>query len=148
MVMAVAALPVSELRGAIPLALLGYHMPPVVAYGLAVVGNMIPVVLVLPSLALLVHVLGQVEVFARVFRWLFARTRRRFSGPYARWGAVALVAFVALPLPMTGAWTGCLIAYLFGIPYRQSLLLIGLGVMIAGLIVTLSTLGILTLAFA
>ncbi len=143
--MGVAALPISELRGAIPLALVHYQMPPIVAYLLGVIGNLIPVFLLLPSLKMLFRLLSRVGVSAKILNWLFARTRRRFSGAYARWGAVALVAFVAVPLPMTGAWTGCLIAFLFGIALRQALLLIGAGVAIAGVVVTLSTLGILRL---
>ncbi len=143
--MGVAALPISELRGAIPLALVHYQMPPIVAYLLGVIGNLIPVFLLLPSLKMLFRLLSRVEVSAKILNWLFARTRRRFSGAYARWGAVALVAFVAVPLPLTGAWTGCLIAFLFGIELRQALLLIGAGVAIAGVVVTLSTLGILRL---
>jgi len=143
--MGVAALPISELRGAIPLALVQYQMPPAWAYGLSVTGNLIPVALLLPVLAVFVQGLSRFEIFTKLFEWLFARTRRRFSAHYARWGAIALVIFVAVPLPMTGAWTGCLMAYLFGIPFRYALPLIGLGVMIAGLLVTLSTLGILRL---
>lgn len=143
--MGIAALPISELRGAIPLALVHYQMPPASAYLLGVVGNLIPAFLLLPSLEMLFRLLSRVAVLAKILNWLFARTRHRFSGPYARWGAAALVVFVAMPLPMTGAWTGCLIAFLFGIPLRQALLLIGAGVAIAGVVVTLSTLGILRL---
>lgn len=141
--MGVAALPISELRGAIPLALVHYQMSPLAAYLLGVVGNLVPVAFLLLLLESLVRLLGRVQVFREVFHWLFARTRRRFSAQFARWGAVALVAFVAVPLPLTGAWTGCLVAFLFGIPFRQAFSLIGLGVAIAGLIVMLSTLGIL-----
>ena len=144
--MGVAALPISELRVAIPLAIVHYQMSPLLAYLLGVVGNLIPVVFLLLSLESLVGLLGRVRVFRELFLWLFARTRSRFSVQFMRWGAVALVALVALPLPLVGgAWTGCLIAFLFGIPFRQAFPLIGLGVGIAGLIVTLSTLGILQL---
>ena len=51
--------------------------------------------------------------------------------------------FVAIPLPFTGAWTGALCAFVFGIPFRKALIAIAGGVIIAGLIVTLTTLGII-----
>ena len=47
-----------------------------------------------------------------------------------------LMAFVAIPLPGTGAWTGALIAFLFGLDFKKSLLIIAIGVFIAGVIVT------------
>ncbi len=143
--MGVAALPISELRGAIPLALVHYQLPPLAAYLLGVVGNLMPVVVLLPLWEGIVSLFGRVRLWEKSMSWLFACTRSRFRGPYARWGAAALVTFVAVPLPMTGAWTGCLIAFLFGIPFRLAFPLIAAGVMIAGLLVTLSTLGVLRL---
>ena len=52
-----------------------------------------------------------------------------------KYGYPALIVFVAIPLPMTGAWTGALIAFLFGIPFKKAFPLITLGIMIAGIIV-------------
>jgi uncharacterized membrane protein len=49
---------------------------------------------------------------------------------------IGLMAFVAIPLPGTGAWTGALIAFLFGLDYKKSLSIIAIGVFIAGIIVT------------
>jgi len=120
-------------------------MLPLLAYGLGVLGNLLPVVLVLPLLEGVVAWLRRFALFERGFDRLFARTRRRFGPMLTRLGELALILVVAVPLPMTGAWTGCLIAFLFGIPLRRAFPLIGLGVMIAGAIVTLSTLGILNL---
>ena len=142
-VVGVAAMPVSELRGAIPLAIVYYQMPPVLAYLLGVAGNLLPIVPLLLLLERLVSLLSRWAIFERFFEWLFARTRRRFSAAVQRLGALTLVLIVAIPLPMTGAWTGCLVAVLFGIPFRQAVGLIALGVLLAGLIVTLGTLGVL-----
>lgn len=143
-VLGVAALPVSELRGAIPLAIVRYEMSPLLAYGLGVLGNLLPVVPLLLLLERLVKILSRWPVFQELFAWLFARTRRRFSRAVERLGALALVLIVAVPLPMTGAWTGCLVAFLFGLPWRQAFPLIALGVLIAGVIVMLSTLGVIS----
>ena len=78
------------------------------------------------------------------FNWFCPRPRHKFTGKYQRWGELALVIFVAIPLPMTGAWTGSVAAFIFGIPKKRSLTLISLGIMIAGVIVTLATLGIIS----
>ena len=56
---------------------------------------------------------------------------------------MALVTFVAIPLPMTGVWSGAIAAFVFGIPYKKGVLMISLGAMIAGIIVTLVSLGLL-----
>ncbi len=79
-----------------------------------------------------------------LLEWLFARTRRK-----GRWieraGPAALVLLVAIPLPGTGAWTGAIAARLFGIPTRAALLWITVGVLIAGIVVLLVSLGLFEL---
>ena len=77
----------------------------------------------------------------KMLRWLFEHTRRRgrIIGKYRR---IGLVLFVAIPLPVTGAWTGSLAAVLFGMKFKHAFLSIFIGVFIAGVIVTcLSLLG-------
>ena len=54
-------------------------------------------------------------------------------------GDIALIVFVAIPLPGSGAWTGSLVAYLFGVKYKKALLLISIGVALSGIIVALLT---------
>lgn len=143
-VMGVAALPISELRGAIPLAILQYHMPPVTAYVLAVIGNLIPILLVLALLRPLVTFLSRINLFRNIIARLFAITRKHHGEKFERWGKVALVILVAIPVPViAGAWTGALVAFLFDVPFWQSFRLIALGVLIAGLVITLGTLGLL-----
>lgn len=137
---AISALPIIELRGAIPWALTlgGLEWPR--AYLLSVLGNIIPVVPLLLFLGPVSTWLRRVGVMDRFFEWLFARTRKR-SGAIERYGALGLVLFVAVPLPVTGAWTGSAAAFLFGIPFHKALLLIAAGVAIAGIIVTAAVLG-------
>jgi uncharacterized membrane protein len=138
-----AAVPVIELRGALPVALVAYKMNIFWAFLLAVVGNIMPVIFI-------VFLLEPVSDFlikhSRFFRWffkkLFHHTRTKHSHRFEQLEEVALVTFVALPLPMTGAWSGALAAFVFGIPPRKSIPLIALGVLIAGVIVTALTLGI------
>ncbi|NOZ82252.1 MAG: small multi-drug export protein [Euryarchaeota archaeon] len=143
-VLIVAALPFSELRGAIPLAL-SYGMSPAKSYLLGVAGNLLPVPVLLLFLGRVERMLRRFSVFDRFFTWLFARTRRRSGASIEKYGALGIVPFVAVPLPVTGAWTGTAIAYVFGIPFRYAFPAISAGVAIAGVVVTLSSLGVLHL---
>lgn len=144
-VLLLSAAPIAELRGGLPLALsLGF--PPAAAYALAVVGNLLPVPLLLLSLGQLLPQVRTVpgplgRAAGRYLAWQEARHRTRF----ARLGEGALVVLVAIPLPMTGAWTGSLAAVLLGIPLRRALPLIALGVLLAGGIVLVASLGLIAL---
>lgn len=131
----IAMLPVIELRGAIPVAHLVLGMPIFPAAALSVLGNLAPVAPVILFLGPASRVLARVPLFGRFFEWLFARTRSR-SDLVKRYQMVGLMLFVAVPLPMTGAWTGAVAAFLFGIGFWPAMLFISLGVLIAALIVT------------
>jgi|Deesub1362A_J573_1020465.scaffolds.fasta_scaffold04583_2 uncharacterized membrane protein len=146
-VIVIAALPVSELRGAIPMALKIYGMSPWKSYILAVFGNLLPVPVLLLFLGRVESYLrSRFSIFDSFFSWLFSRTRRRTKDKVEKYGALGLVPFVALPLPVTGAWTGVAAAYVFGIRFRYAFPAIALGVVIAGVIVTLASLGALSIA--
>lgn len=134
----VSALPVSELRGAIPLAIIKFGFVWWKAYIIAVIGNMIPVV---PWLFFLNYVQGTLmrfKYFNIFFTWLFARTRRK-GKMIEEYETLGLMLFVAIPLPITGAWTGAVAAFLFGVKLRHAVLAIFCGVLIAGAIVTTLT---------
>jgi uncharacterized membrane protein len=142
-----AALPIFELRGAIPIALGVFNLSPISAFVWAVLGNIIPVVFLLWLLEPLSKYLSHRNYFLnRFFAWLFERTRKNHNHRFEIWGSLALVAFVAVPLPMTGGWSGAVAAFVFGIPFKKALPLISLGIIIAGVIVTLISLGVMDLA--
>lgn len=135
--------PIGELRAAIPLGLTHYGLNVWLTFLIAVVGNMIPVVIIAFLLEPVSKWLSEHFKFFRwFFNWLFERTRRKHSKKFEVFEEVALVTFVAIPLPMTGAWSGALAAFVFGIPPKKSIPLVGLGVAIAGVIVTVITLGV------
>lgn len=144
-VLFVAASPVVELRGAIPLGLLVYKLPLWQVFVLAVAGNMVPVLL-LPILGVVSSELSRrFSIFERYFTWLFQRTQRKHKKKFERFYDFALVVFVAIPLPFTGAWTAMVAAFVFGIPFRRAFPLILFGVIMAGVIVSALTLGALNL---
>jgi len=133
--------PISELRGAIRIAIGVYGMDPVETYILAVIGNMLPVIPLLLFLDPVSTYLRRFKIGDMFFSWLFTRTHHKHSERFEKYGTFALTIFVAIPLPVTGAWTGCAAAFVFGIKFRHALLAISAGVMIAGVIVTAFTLG-------
>lgn len=142
-IMLVGALPISELRGAIPLAL-SFGMPIGKAFWLSVIGNSIPVA---PALFLLEPVsrrLRRFKIWARFFDWVFERAKKKGES-VQRYEALGLAIFVAIPLPMTGAWSGVIAASLFKIKFRYAFISIIAGVFGAGLIVSaLCGLGIMS----
>lgn len=142
----IAMLPVSELRGAIPVGLGAWHLSWWVTLLAAVVGNMIPVIFILLFMNPVASLLRRhIPLLDKFFTWLFERTRKKIYHQHQKWGDIALVTFVAIPLPATGAWSGALAAFLLGIPFRKALPLITLGVIIAGIIVTLLSLGAISI---
>lgn len=140
-----AAAPILELRGAIPLAIFQYNFSPIEAFVVSVIGNIFPVIILLKYLEPVSNFLSaKSKFFKSFFNWLFTRTCTKHSKQFEIWGAVALVIFVAIPLPLTGAYSGVVAAFVFCIPPKKALPLIALGVALAGIIVTLSTVGLLT----
>lgn len=142
-----AALPVSEVRGAIPLAIGIYGYDPWQAYLLSVFGNLLPIIPLLLFLGPVSDYLRRFSIADRFFTWLFARTRRKYIQDHESFGLTALAIFVAVPLPMTGAWTGCAIAFLVGFRFWPAFAAIASGVLAAGVIVTATVLGVQWLAF-
>lgn len=137
----IAASPVIELRGAIPWAIGNFYFTWPKALILSLIGNLLPIIPAIWFLNTLSNYLSQkFIIFNKFFKWLFERTRKKFHNSFYRWGKWALVIFVAIPLPLTGVWTGCVAAFLFGVKYKEAFWLISLGALLAGIIVTLLTL--------
>lgn len=143
-VFVVAMLPVFELRGAIPV---GYAMGmtnSVQIYLLAVLGNFVPVLPIMLLLGPAERLLRRFAWIDRFLDWLFERTRSR-SALIKRYESLGLILFVAIPAPMTGAWTGAIAAYLFKLPLRMAVPCIILGILIAGVVVSLVSQGVISL---
>lgn len=134
--------PVSELRGAIPYAITVGNIPWQQAYVMAVIANFIPVIPILFLIGPVSEYMRRWRTFDRFFDWLFARTRRK-GNMIERFEVLGLILFVAIPLPITGAWTGSLAAFLFGVRRRIAFPAIFLGICIAGVIVTLAATGLI-----
>ena len=140
----ISMVPVIELRGAIPIAV-AQGMDPWQAMVISIIGNMIPI----PFIILFIR---------KIFKWM--RTKSEWldgivtklenradskADRVRKYEKLGLYLFVAIPAPGTGAWTGALIAAMLDLRMRSALPMIFLGVCTAGLIVTLLTLGVISL---
>lgn len=129
--------PISEVRGAIPLArvLFPSNGEFVLASIIAVLGNLAVAPAVLWVLKYLEKVMvRRIKLLEKVY-WRVLGLAHRKTKNVEKYGLLGLTVFVAIPLPATGAWTGSLVAYLLGLPKAKSLLAIETGVLIASLIV-------------
>lgn len=137
-----ATLPVTELRFSIPYATFVLNMTWQDALIWSMIGNLIPVPIILLFLDPAQKFLSRWEFMEKFFDWLFARTRRR-GKLIERFKMIGLALFVSIPLPVTGAWTGSVAAYLFGIRFIPAMISISAGITIAGTIVTLACQGVI-----
>jgi|SRR3989344_2233009 len=137
----IAAVPVAELRASIPVALTVYNLSIPSALFWSIIGNMVPVYLILLLFEKVsAWVRQRSTTVDRLLTWLFERTQRKLEKDVAKYGWWALAIFVAIPLPATGAWSGALAAFVFGFPKKKAFYAIFTGVIIAAVIVTLLTL--------
>tara|TARA_Y100000310_G_scaffold329841_1_gene400406 strand:+ start:89 stop:370 length:282 start_codon:yes stop_codon:yes gene_type:complete len=91
-----------------------------------------------------------IKIYRNIFDKFLERFQKKvdkFERKYESLGFLALILFVAIPLPITGVWTGCLASWLLGLDRKKSILAIALGVIIAGVLVLLGTLGVINLFF-
>lgn len=134
--------PISELRGGLPFAL-SRGMPLVPAYLLCVAANAAVSPLIYVFLSSVHRLLVRWPAYEGFFSRFVERARRRVHGKIERFGLAGLMIFVAIPLPITGAVTGTLGAWILGLERRKVFLAVAAGVAIAGIIVAaVYTLGI------
>ena len=134
----IAMIPIFELRGAIPIGLLTYKLPLWKVFPIAIAGNMIPIFFILLFFDLITKLFFKVPFLKKTLEAIFRRTRSR-STIIEKYEEIGLMFFVAIPLPVTGAWTGSLAAYLLGLSFWKSILFIFFGVLIAGVVVSFLT---------
>ncbi len=135
--------PVGELRLSIPVSVLGYNMPVWQAFVLSIFGNAIPAMIILLFTGRF-HNWVEKEAGKWGKNWAdyLIKVQKKFSGDYEKYGLWGLMIFIGVPIPGTGAWTGALAAFVFGIPFKHSWPFILGGIIISGIITTLLTVGV------
>lgn len=136
----ISMIPLLELRGSIIVAGSILKLPLVQTYIAAVLGNMLPIPFILLFIRKIFEWMKKISFLKKIPEWIENRTMKR-SGQIEKYGYFGLFLFVAIPLPGTGAWTGSLLAVLFGMDFKKSLLFIFLGVLTAGFVMSLVSFG-------
>jgi uncharacterized membrane protein len=142
-------LPISELRVGLPLAVayaLNNNISIILIFSVVVLLNILVIFFIFYFLDNLHHLFMKIHIYEKLFNAYLKKFQKKvdtFERKYETGGFVALALFVAVPLPGTGAWTGCLLAWLLGLERKKSILAISIGVFIAGLIILFASLGFL-----
>jgi uncharacterized membrane protein len=127
-------LPISELRGGLPFAI-AKGMPDLLAYAYCVFLNILITPIVFVFLQTLHKLLMHWKGYASLFDRLVERSRAKVKAKVDKYGYLGLALFVAVPLPVTGAYTGALGAWVLGMDRKKAFAAIALGVCISGVIV-------------
>ena len=140
----ISMVPLIELRGAIPYAV-GFELPLVPSYVMAILGNMLPVPFIFLFGRKLLEWGSDKKYIGGFFRWCLEKGEkagRKLEASAGKGLYVALMLFVGIPLPGTGAWSGTLAAALLDMDFRKSVLFVMLGVLLAGVIMLAASLGV------
>ena len=134
LVMIVAAMPITELRGAIPLGI-SLGLSPVHSTAISIVGNIAIVPILLKVLEPVMNYFEKTLLFSKTIGWIKRRTLKKTKSTIKKYSLLGLFVLVAVPIPTTGVWTGCIAASLLKLNYRDALLVISSGVLTSGIIV-------------
>lgn len=130
--------PMSELRGSIPLGIFIFDQPWLKVFGISIIGNLLPIPILLWGLYRSDKWLRKLPYpFGSLVHWWDRYLKRRYNRLVERYGVISLGILVSIPLPFTGAWTGALVAWAFKFPVKISVLSIGIGVVTAGILITI-----------
>jgi len=136
-------LPWVELRGAIPLGVAyNYSILPVF------IGCVIIDILLIPLIFLfldfVIPIVTKIDFVDDLYQYAIKKARKNYK-KYEKYEIIGLALFVGIPLPGTGVYSGTLIAYIFGLKRKKAFLSIALGALIAGIIVTMITAGVISI---
>jgi len=140
----IAMSPIVELRGAIPLAYGVYNMSIWSAYLFSVAGNIVPLIgIVVLAKPISQWLSNRFIFFKKFFDWLFLKVIKKTKKLGILGKDLIVVVLTAIPIPLVGGWTGALANFILEIPAKRGIILVSLGAMISGIIVSLLTLGII-----
>lgn len=140
----ISMVPLIELRGAIPYAV-GFGLPLLQSYIICILGNMLPVPFIFLFARKVLEWGADKPVIGKFFTWCLEKGHKggvKLQEKAGRGLFVALLLFVGIPLPGTGAWTGTLAASLLDMDFKSSVVAVLLGVILAGVIMGLLSAGV------
>lgn len=132
--------PVTELRATVPLAIIKFEMAPALALFYAILGNTLMGALVFLLVEPITKIaIQKINILHKIWQKYIDRIFLKNEKKFEKWGALALVTFVAIPLPLTGAFTGAVAASIFRIPFKKTVPLIFTGCLISGIIMMIAS---------
>lgn len=143
-ILGISMVPIIELRGAIPIAIAN-GINPYLAFIISVIGNMIPVPFIILFIRKIFNLLRTKSNWLNGFVTKMELKANAKAETVRKYEALGLFILVAIPLPGTGAWTGALVAAMMDLRMRIALPMIFLGVCAAGILVSLFTMGFVSL---
>lgn len=146
----ISMVPLIELRGAIPVSQ-ALQLPVVPSYIVCIIGNMLPVPIIYLFARRFLEWGQDKKVIGGICRFFLIKgtaAGEKLQSKAGRGIFLALLLFVGVPIPGTGAWTGTLAASLLGMRFRDTVIAVMLGVLLAGLIMMAASLGLFTAFFA
>ena len=147
--MILSIIPISELRGGIPLAIIyanDNNISSLFVISLMIIINILAIFIAFYFFDNIHRLFLKSKFYEKIFNSYLEKIQKKvnkFEKEFSTMGFLALTIFVAIPLPGTGAWTGCIISWILGLDRKKSIFSIGLGVLIAGILVSFGTFGFL-----
>ncbi|MCK9570611.1 small multi-drug export protein [Candidatus Pacearchaeota archaeon] len=147
--MILSALPIVELRGGLPLAInyaIENNLSISCIFFLIVLTNILVIFFIFYFFDNLHKIFLRYSWYKKFFNFYVSKMQKKidkFENKYSALGFLALMIFVAIPLPGTGAWTGCFVSWILGLDRKKSIFSIAAGVLMAGILMLLATLGFL-----
>lgn len=146
----VSMVPLVELRGAIPISQ-GFQLPLLQSYIISVIGNMLPVPVIYLFARKVLEWGADKKYIGKFFTFCIEKGHKGGAKLKEKAGSglfVALMLFVGIPIPGTGAWTGTLAASFLDMGFKKSVIAVLLGVLMAGIIMGLVSAGVFTAIFS
>ena len=140
----ISLLPILELRGGLLAASL-LRVPAINAYVVSIIGNILPVPFILMFLSKILDWMGNSKIkwMNKLANWLHKKANKHKS-QIEKYGYLGLILFVGIPLPGTGAWTGCLVATILGLDKKKAFLSTLVGILLASIIMMFISYGIIS----
>lgn len=134
-----AFLPISELRGSIPYGIIK-GLPLIWVISISIVINILAGIFAYFFLDKIVRLFFNFGIFKKYYQKFIERAQQKIKKEVDKYGWIGVAVFIGIPLPFTGAWTGALGSYLIGLDKKKTVTAIILGVLIAAVIVTITML--------
>jgi len=136
----VTLLPFLELRASIPYGILTSNLHWLLVFFIAVITNIILGIVIYFLLDKFIHLVLRIKPLGKIYNYYVLKTQKKIHKYVEKYGEYALAIFIGIPLPGSGVYSGALAAYLIGMEYKKFIIANIIGVLIAGIIVTLVTL--------